>query len=67
MTILGDIKMNEEKTRFSAKIEHNRLKFEKLYSDFKQHDDPVYRYIKRQQMKELKVWFEELGIDVEVP
>ena len=59
--------MNGEKTRFISKIEQNHAKFGKLMADFYAHDDPVDRYIKRQQMIELQEWLKEFGISVEVP
>ena len=59
--------MSAEKTRFTAKIEENRAKFEKLIVEFSSHDDPVDRYIKRQQMLELQEWLKDFGIKVDVP
>lgn len=57
----------ENKTKFSSKIEASREKFDKLLEEFQNHDDPVDRYIKRQQMLEIQSWLEEFGITVNVP
>ena len=54
-------------TRFTAKAEDSRKKFEKLLHDFQSIDDPVERYIKRQQMLELKSELQTHGINVQVP
>ena len=54
-------------TKFTSKIEDQQQKFEKLLHDFHTHDDPVLRYIKRLQMREIQGFLADNNIEVVVP
>ena len=56
-----------EKTSFTSNIEEKRNEFERLLSKFKNMDDPIERYIKRQEMIKLKNILDESDVHVEIP
>ncbi|MHA1613009.1 MAG: hypothetical protein ACTSYU_13210 [Promethearchaeota archaeon] len=56
-----------EKTSFTSNIEEKRNEFERLLSKFKTMDDPIERYIKRQEMIKLKNILDESDVHVEIP
>lgn len=57
-----------EKTSFTSNIiEETRQEFECLLSKFQTMDDPIERYIKRQEMIKLKSILDEFGEHVEIP
>ncbi|MHA1746456.1 MAG: hypothetical protein ACTSWW_10680 [Promethearchaeota archaeon] len=56
-----------EKNSFTSNIEEKRNEFERLLSKFKNMDDPIERYIKRQEMIKLKNILDESDVHVEIP
>lgn len=57
-----------EKTSFTSNIiEETRHEFERLLSKFQKMDDPIERYIKRQEMIKLKSILSEFNEHVEIP
>ena len=57
-----------EKTSFTSNIiEETRFEFARLLTKFQSMDDPIERYIKRQEMAKLKSILEEFGEHVEIP
>jgi len=56
-----------EKTSFTANIEETRTEFGRLVSKFKTMDDPIERYIKRQEMIKLQSLLNEFGEHVDIP
>jgi hypothetical protein len=56
-----------EKTSFTSKIEKTRNEFERLLSKFQTMDDPIERYIKRQEMIKLQNILNEFGEQVDIP
>ena len=59
--------VEKKKTLFTSLITEKRAEFAILFEKFKKMDDPIERYIKRQEMKEVQEWLEEYGISVKIP
>jgi len=59
--------MNEEKTQFTEKIAEKRAEFDRLYVKFQSLDNPVERYIKRQEMLKVKEFLDLHNVHVEIP
>jgi hypothetical protein len=57
----------ENKTKFKSQIDEKNQEFETLLAKFRNMADPVERYIKRLEMKKLKNWLSEYGLEKNVP
>ena len=55
------------KTKFTANINEKREEFQILLEKFNNMDDPIERYMKRQEMFELKEFLSRYDIILEVP
>ena len=55
------------KTKFTASINEKRQEFEILLEKFNNMDDPIERYMKRQEMCEIKEFLSKFDITLEVP
>lgn len=55
------------KNKFIANINEKREKFEILLEKFNNMDDPIERYMKRQEMCEIKEYLSKYDIILEVP
>ena len=53
--------------KFTANINEKREEFQILLDKFNNMDDPIERYIKRQEMCEIKVFLSKYDIILEVP
>ncbi|MHA1585466.1 MAG: hypothetical protein ACTSWL_09435 [Promethearchaeota archaeon] len=59
--------VEKKKTLFTSLITEKRAEFAILLEKFNKMDDPIERYIKRQEMREVQEWLEEYGISVNIP
>ena len=55
------------KTKFTANINEKREEFQILLEKFNNMDDPIERYMKRQEMCEIKEFLSKFDINLEVP
>ncbi len=55
------------KTKFTANINEKREEFQILLEKFNNMDDPIERYMKRQEMFKLKEFLGKYDIILEVP
>ena len=55
------------KTKFTANINEKREEFQILIEKFNNMDDPIERYILRQEMSEIKEILSQQDIILEVP
>jgi hypothetical protein len=53
--------------KFTANINEKREEFKILLEKFNNMDDPIERYIKRQEMCEIKEFLSKYDITLEVP
>ncbi|QEE14237.1 hypothetical protein DSAG12_00048 [Promethearchaeum syntrophicum] len=53
--------------KFSANISEKQEEFQKLLEKFNNMDDPIERYMKRQEMCEIKDFLSQFDILIEVP
>ena len=55
------------KNKFTANIDEKREEFQNLLEKFNAMDDPIERYMKRQEMSEIKDFLNKFDIILEVP
>ena len=53
--------------KFTANIDEKREEFQNLLEKFNTMDDPIERYMKRQEMSEIKEFLNKFDIILEVP
>ena len=53
--------------KFTANINEKREEFQILLEKFNNMDDPIERYMKRQEMCEIKEFLSKFDINLEVP
>ena len=53
--------------KFTANINEKQEEFQKLLEKFNKMDDPIERYMKRQEMCEIKNFLSKFDIILEVP
>ena len=52
---------------FTSNLKKTRQEFERLLAKFKTMDDPIERYIKRQEMVKLRSILKDFGEHVDIP